>query len=176
MVPTAIPTTAYIRYYMISDQVVNLIKERVTWYIWIYTPVPVHTSVYTSLPTFNSTWKAGHVKLNLHEFGTCKIDFLYIQYYPAAKIDSTRKPLLAAPDLQIPCRRKGKWLTMVVMFVGSLILGENSNISYYSYHREHKGWEFFVHCCCWTFHLQINYFPNSSSFTPQKIHFWSKTR
>ena len=35
----------------------------------------------------------------LHEFGTYKIDFLYIRYYLAAKIDFTRKPILAAPDL-----------------------------------------------------------------------------
>ena len=36
----------------------------------------------------------------LHEFGTCKIDFLYIRYYLAAKIDFMRKPILAAPDPQ----------------------------------------------------------------------------
>jgi hypothetical protein len=40
------------------------------------------------------------VKLILHEFGTCKIDFLYIRYYLAAKIDFMRKPILAAPDPQ----------------------------------------------------------------------------
>ncbi len=33
---------------------------RVTWYIRIYTSVSVHTSVYTSLPKFYLTWKAGH--------------------------------------------------------------------------------------------------------------------
>jgi hypothetical protein len=27
-----------------------------------------------------------------------------------------------------PCRRGGKWLTMVVMFVGSLVLDDNANI------------------------------------------------
>ena len=31
----------------------------------------------------------------------CKIDFKYIRYYLAAKIDFTRKPILAAPDLPI---------------------------------------------------------------------------
>jgi hypothetical protein len=40
-----------------------------------------------------------HVKLILHEFGTCKIDFTYIRYYLAAKIDFTGFPILAAPDL-----------------------------------------------------------------------------
>jgi hypothetical protein len=35
-----------------------------------------------------------HVKSILHEFGKCKID-----YYLAAKIDFTRKPILAAPEL-----------------------------------------------------------------------------
>ena len=39
------------------------------------------------------------VKSILHEFCKCKIDFLYIQYYLAAKINFTRKPILAAPDL-----------------------------------------------------------------------------
>jgi len=42
--------------------------------------------------------KTGHVKSNLHKFGTCKINFLYIRYYLAAKIDFTIKPILAAPD------------------------------------------------------------------------------
>ena len=37
------------------------------------------------------------VKSILHKFGTCKIDFLYIGFYLAAKIDFTRKPILAAP-------------------------------------------------------------------------------
>ncbi len=27
-----------------------------------------------------------------------------------------------------PCRRGGKWLTMVVMYVGCLLLGDNPNI------------------------------------------------
>jgi hypothetical protein len=40
-----------------------------------------------------------HVKSILHEFGTCKIDFRYIRYYLAAKIDFTVFPILAAPDL-----------------------------------------------------------------------------
>ncbi len=39
-----------------------------------------------------------HVKSILHEFGTCKIDFTYIRYYLAAKIDFTGFPILAAPD------------------------------------------------------------------------------
>jgi hypothetical protein len=39
-----------------------------------------------------------HVKSNLHEFCTCKIDFTYIRYYLAAKIDFTVFPILAAPD------------------------------------------------------------------------------
>jgi hypothetical protein len=77
------------------------------WYIRIYTGngdvifeyKSVHMSVYTSPPIFDLTQKAGHVKSNLHEFGTCKINFLYIRYYLAAKIDFTRKPMLAAPDL-----------------------------------------------------------------------------
>jgi hypothetical protein len=49
-----------------------------------------------------------HVKSNLHEFCTCKIDFTYIRYYLAAKIDFTVFPILAAPDPlliinQLPC-------------------------------------------------------------------------
>jgi hypothetical protein len=43
-----------------------------------------------------------HVKSILHEFGTCKIDFTYIRYYLAVKIDFTGFPILAAPDLQKP--------------------------------------------------------------------------
>jgi hypothetical protein len=39
-----------------------------------------------------------HVKSILHEFGTCKIDFTYIRYYLAAKIDFMGFPILAAPD------------------------------------------------------------------------------
>ena len=41
-----------------------------------------------------------HVKSILHEFGTCKIDFTYIRYYLAAKIDFTGFPILAAPEMQ----------------------------------------------------------------------------
>ena len=55
--------------------------------------------MYTSLPIFDLTRKVRHLKSNLHEFGTCKIGFLYIRYYMAAKIDFTRSPILAAPDL-----------------------------------------------------------------------------
>ena len=42
-----------------------------------------------------------HVKSILHEFGTCKIDFTYIRYYLAAKIDFTGFPILAASDPQV---------------------------------------------------------------------------
>ena len=46
-----------------------------------------------------------HVKSILHEFGTCKIDFTYIRYYLAAKIDFTGFPILAAPDLLVSAEK-----------------------------------------------------------------------
>ncbi len=55
--------------------------------------------MYTSPTIFDFTRKVTHVKSNLHEFCTCKIDFTYIRYYLAAKIDFTVFPILAAPDL-----------------------------------------------------------------------------
>ncbi len=47
---------------------------------------------------FNVTC-SNRVTSNIHNIYTCKINFLYIQYYLAAKIDFTGKSILAAPDL-----------------------------------------------------------------------------
>ncbi len=76
----------YIRIYMGGGRLYNR----------LYTSVV--SQVYTSPTIFDFTQKAMHVKSILHEFGTCKINFMYIQYYLAAKIDFMGFPILAAPD------------------------------------------------------------------------------
>ena len=78
------------------------------WYIRIYMGRGdvvysiIHVSAQSGVHITNYirfNMKARHVKSNLLKVSTCKIDFTYIQYYLAAKIDFTRKPILAAPDL-----------------------------------------------------------------------------
>ncbi len=63
----------------------------------------INTSIVSQVwymsPNIQFYMKGEHVKSILHEFGTCKIDFTYIRYYLAAKIDFTGFPILAAPDL-----------------------------------------------------------------------------
>ncbi len=53
-----------------------------------------------------------------------------------------RFPALNRDDPLIRRRRRGKQLTMVVMFVGCLELVKIP-ISYFSYHRNPTGWKFF---------------------------------
>ena len=78
------------------------------WYIRIYMGRGdvvysiIHVSAQSGVHIANYirfNMKARHVKSNLLKVSTCKIDFTYIRYYLAAKIDFTRKPILAAPDL-----------------------------------------------------------------------------
>ena len=66
-------------------------------YIRLYTSV--HSQVYTS-PTIRFNMMARHVKSIYTNLARVKSTLHNIRYYLAAKIDFTRKPILAAPDLQ----------------------------------------------------------------------------
>ena len=62
-----------------------------------------------------------HVKSILHEFGTCKIDFTYIRYYLAAKIDFTGFPILAAPDVTAKIEYCVKSILRTCLYIKSIL-------------------------------------------------------